>query len=456
MGPFLKSDNKTSKIMMHLLIALMPIIIFAVYKNGYIPYSHNKTSFIGMLYPLLFILVGAITSFLTEVAYALITKKNVKEYIKGSYSIFPGLFLSLVLPLNTPISVLIVGAFVATFIGKLVFGGFGKNIFNPALIGYIFVFAAYSSVFTTNAYLNAYEMDTISSATPLTNAQVVDGIGTYNTLVKPYGTLGNFFLGLIPGSVGEVSSLLCLLALVYLSFTKVIKWRIPVFYMGTVFVMTLIVGRISGQGFYYPLFHLLSGGLMFGAVFMATDPVTSPVTSIGQILYGIFLGILTVVLRFNGVEGVATSILIMNMLVFVLDKVGAKSRFNLYKSLYWFVAVWLLVIVLGVYLARDNKDTNFNIISKDVTGSETVYIATQKGYGGDIKARVVIENDKVKTYEVLENHETPDRYKLVTNSNYINKLINSNDLENVDTVSSATVTSKALKQLLVNVLEDYK
>lgn len=456
MGPFLKSDNKTSKIMMHLLIALTPIIVFTVYKNGYIPYSHNKTSFISMFYPLLFILIGAVVSLLTETIYAIITKKDLKDYIKNSYSIFPGLFLSLILPLNTPISVLIVGSLVATIIGKLVFGGFGKNIFNPALIGYIFVFAAYGSVFTTNTYLNAYEIDTLSSATPLTNASMVDGIGTYSTLVKPYGNLGDFFLGFIPGSIGEVSSILCLVALIYLSFTKVIKWRIPVFYLGTVFVMTLIVGRILGQGIYYPIFHLLSGGLMFGAVFMATDPVTSPVTPIGQVLYGMFLGILTVLLRFKGVEGVATSILIMNMVVAILDRVGAISRFRLSKSLPWFIAIWLIVIVMGVNLARGNKDTNFNIVSKETVGNETIYVATQKGYGGNIEAKVVIENGKVKTYDVLSNHETPDRYKLVIEADYINELINSSDVETVDTVSSATVTSKALKQLLINVLEDYR
>lgn len=457
MGPFLKNDNKTSKIMLHLMIALTPIILFGVYKNGYIPYSHGRTDLFGMIYPLLFILIGAFTTFLCETVYAYLTHKNVKEYIKNSYSFLPGLFLALVLPLKTPISILIFGCLVASIIGKLVFGGFGKNVFNPALIGYVFIFAAFASSFSSPIYFNDYEIDTISGATPLTNVKSVEGIGSYDELVEPYGGLDSFFVGLIPGSLGEVSSLLCIISFCYLAFTKVIKWKIPVFYVGTVFVITCIIGRLLGQGLYYPLFHILSGGLMFGAIFMATDPVTSPTTSVGQILYGMFLGILTVFLRFSGVEGVATSILIMNMFVIILDRIGAKSRFSLYKSVPWFFTAWLLMIVLGVYLAVGSRDTNFNIVSKNKVGNQTVYVATQKGYGGEIKAEVIIENDKVVSYTVLSHHETTDRYKLVENSNYLQNLINNQDkLSNVDTVSSATVTSKALKQLLNNVLGDYR
>lgn len=456
-GPFIKSNNKTSIIMRHLLIALLPIILFSVYKNGYIPYSHGKTDMFGLFYPLIFILIGVVTTFIVELIYALVTKKNLKEYLSQSFSIFPGLFLALILPLNIPISVLIIGGIVATVVGKLVFGGFGKNIFNPALIGYIFIVAAYASVFSTSAYLNAYEIDTISTATPLTNASMVEGIGTYDELVKPYGDLNDFFIGTIPGAVGEVSAVLCLIALIYLSVVKVLKWRISITYIGTVFLITLITGRMLGQDIYYPLFHILSGGLMFGAVFMATDPVTSPVTPIGQVIYGLFLGILTVIFRFNGVEGVATSILTMNMLVFVIDKIGAKSRFNIYRSFGIFAVGILLVFIVGISLAGSKKDKDFDIISKTKNGNITVYIATQKGYNGLIKGEVKIENGKVLSYTILEQNETSDRYQLIIDNDYINKLVTEqSNIDSVDTISSATVTSKALKKLLHNVMEDYK
>ena len=459
MGPFLRSKNSTNKIMLHLLVALLPIIIFTVYKNGYIPYSHGLISFIEMFNPLLTIFIGALTSFVVESIYALILKK--KNYIKNSYAFFPGLFLALILPLHTPIYVVVIGSVVAS-ISKIIFGGFGKNMFNPALVGYLFIILVFSSILTTDNYFNQYELDTISSPTPLTNASMVSGIGSYDELVEPYGNLSNFLIGTIPGSLAETSALLCIVAYIYLSFTKTIKWRIPLVYVATVFIITFGIGRLLGEGIYYPLFHILSGGLMFGAVFMATDPITSCVTPIGQVLQGILLGIITVIFRFTGVEGVAYSILIVNALVFLLDKIGMVSRFNLLKSIIWFVIVWIIVIALTVILAASrrvegNKDSNFDITSKEESGNQTIYNVSQEGYGGKIRAKVIIENDRIVSLEITSHHETANRYQLVLDSDYINQLINNQDnLDGLDTVSSATVTSNALKKLVINVLEDYK
>ncbi len=459
MGPFLRSKNSTNKIMLHLLVALLPIIIFTVYKNGYIPYSHGLISFIEIFNPLLTIFIGALTSFVVESIYALILKK--KNYIKNSYAFFPGLFLALILPLHTPIYVVVIGSVVAS-ISKIIFGGFGKNMFNPALVGYLFIILVFSSILTTDNYFNQYELDTISSPTPLTNASMVSGIGSYDELVEPYGDLSNFLIGTIPGSLAETSALLCIVAYIYLSFTKTIKWRIPLVYVATVFIITFGIGRLLGEGIYYPLFHILSGGLMFGAVFMATDPITSCVTPIGQVLQGILLGIITVVFRFTGVEGVAYSILIVNALVFLLDKIGMVSRFNLLKSIIWFVIVWIIVIALTVILAASrrvegNKDPNFDITSKEESGNQTIYNVSQEGYGGKIRAKVIIENDRIVSLEITSHHETANRYQLVLDSDYINQLINNQDnLDGLDTVSSATVTSNALKKLVINVLEDYK
>lgn len=459
MGPFLRSKNSTNKIMLHLLVALLPIIIFTVYKNGYIPYSHGLISFIEIFNPLLTIFIGALTSFVVESIYALILKK--KNYIKNSYAFFPGLFLALILPLHTPIYVVVIGSVIAS-ISKIIFGGFGKNMFNPALVGYLFIILVFSSILTTDNYFNQYELDTISSPTPLTNASMVSGIGSYDELVEPYGDLSNFLIGTIPGSLAETSALLCIVAYIYLSFTKTIKWRIPLVYVATVFIITFGIGRLLGEGIYYPLFHILSGGLMFGAVFMATDPITSCVTPIGQVLQGILLGIITVIFRFTGVEGVAYSILIVNALVFLLDKIGMVSRFNLLKSIIWFVIVWIIVIALTVILAASrrvegNKDPNFDITSKEESGNQTIYNVSQEGYGGKIRAEVIIENDRIVSLEITSHHETSNRYQLVLDSDYINQLINNQDnLDGLDTVSSATVTSNALKKLVINVLEDYK
>lgn len=458
MGPFIKSENKTTKIMKHLLIALTPIIIFAFIKNGIIPYWKGYTNIIGLFYPLIFILISTLATFTFETIYTIIfEKQNIKNCIQNSHSIFPGLFLGLILPINTPITLLILAALVSSIIAKMLFGGFGNNIFNPALVGRLFIISAYMVVIGKNGgYLNSYELDTLSSATPLTNAGMLNGIGTYETLIKPYGSLMNFFIGTIPGAIGETSALLCILGFIYLTYFKAIKWKIPVTYILTVFAITYVIGGMNDLGIWYPLFQILSGGLMFGAVFMATDPVTSPVTPIGQVLYGMFLGILTVIFRFLTPfpEGVLTSILTMNMFVMILDKIGALARFNFKITLIPFIIAWVLILGLGVGISinynSEQKDENFNIISKEINGTTINYIVTQKGYSGIIKAKIVIDNGKVTQFEVLEQEDS--FYQKIEEEKFVERLKENGE---ADTISGATVTSTALKTMLKNTLYDY-
>lgn len=460
-GPFVKSKNSTHKIMKNLFISLIPIILFSFYKNGIILYKNNKTDIFGMFYPLIFIFIGLITGFVTETLYARIflKKKNndLKEYIKNSFSIFPGLFVSLVLPLNTPIEILIFSVIIAIIIGKMIYGGFGQNIFNPALIGCLFALTCYGTIINSNGgYINRYELDTVGSATPLTNLKLVDQI-SYDNVVKPYGSLKDFFFGTIPGSVGETCSFLIILAFIYLVYKRVIKWKIPVIYISTVFIMTCIISKIGNFGNFYPLFSILSGGILFGAVFMATDPVTSPVTSIGQIIYAFFLGILTVVFRnyTSAPEGVLTSILTMNMFTPLLDKIASRSKIAIKKVFIPLLLIMVLMISIsfniGNSLNNKESDPNFNIIEK----TSTYYIVTQKGNGGPIKAKIYINNNKITNAEILENNETENYYKLISDSNYINKLISEqNNIESVDTISGATISSTALKKMFINIIND--
>jgi len=458
MGPFIKDKNTTKKMMNHLLIALTPIIIFSIIKNGVIPYKKGYTNLIGLFYPLIFIGISTITTFIFETLFKLIRTKDIKESLKNTYSIFPGLFLGLILPINTPITILILGSLVSSIIAKMLFGGFGKNIFNPALVGRLFIISIFAStIMSKGGYLNPYELDAVTQSTPLTNASTITGIGTYETLVKPYGRLLNIFIGNIPGAIGETSALLCILALIYLTYFKVIKWKIPLTYILTVFAMTYVIGGINDQGIWYPLFQIFSGGLMFGAVFMATDPVTSPVTPIGQILYGIFLGILTVTFRYLTPfpEGVLTSILTMNMLVMILDKIGSIGRFNFKIALIPFIIAWLLIIglSLGISIKLNNTETdpNFNIISKEINGNKTKYIVTEKGYQSQIKAQIIIQNNKVEDIKILEQNDS--FYSKIEENNFIEKLKGSGK---IDTVSGATITSTALKKMIQNTLNDNK
>ncbi len=464
-GPFLRTENKTNNIMKHLLIALIPIILFAFYKNGVVPYINGKVTLYGMFLPLIFVFISMFVTFFTEYLYAILVKKetkNIKYHLKTKYSIFPGIFFAMIMPLNTPIWILIFGAIIASVVGKIIFGGLGNNIFNPALVGRLFVITIFAATIMNNGgYLNLYEVDTVSKATPLSNYAAIETIGSYETLVKPYGSLWSFFFGMIPGSLGETSAFLCILGFLYLVYKKALKWRIPVTYITTVFIMTYIIGVLNDVGLWFPLFQILSGGLFFGAIFMATDPVTSPTTPIAQDIYGIFLGILTVLFRFltSAPEGVLTSILIMNLFVIILDRIGAKARFDLKKVVVLILIEFALVLGLSLYIAesKDEKvtvDPNFSIVSKENQGNKKVYIATQKGYSSTIKAKVIISGDKVESVEILEQADS--FYSKVEESNYVSKFKNINDVSEIDTVSGATITSNAIKKLVNNVLIDYK
>lgn len=466
MGPFIRIKNTTTKMMVNVIIALIPIILFSFYKNGIVPYQKGYTDIFGMLYPLIFILIATLSTFIIETVYEVIFNKNkisFKKIISSSYAYMPGLFLALILPINTPISVLIVGCFFATIIGKMLFGGFGQNVFNPALIGCLFIMSAYALTIANNGgYLNSYEIDTISSATPLSNLSTISGVGTYEEVVEPFGNLWNFLLGTKPGAVGETSALLCLLGFIYLTITKTIKWRIPLIYISTVFLMTLGIGLYNGVGLWYPLFEILSGGLMFGAVFMATDPVTSPVTTKGQIIYGLCLGLLTVIFRYLTPypEGVLTSILTMNMLVFIIDKIGFKSNFNIKKLL---IPFFVIVAVIGTmtFVIADKfnidetaTDPNFSISNIETSGSNIIYTVIQQGYSSKIELEITISDGKITAASVISQSDS--FFSKVIDAKYLDKLIAQQDaLKDCDTVSGATVSSTAVKKAFINTLEDY-
>ena len=333
--PYIRKANSktygTEVMMRDFIISLIPLILFAWVKNGLIPFIDGNIGIIQMLYPLIFICIGGLSALVIEGIFFLIVNKDedVKKKLKYSYGLIPGLLLAMILPLNTPIWVLIFGTVFGVVFGKLLFGGFGYNIFNPALIGYVFVIVAFYGEITANGGIfNANEInEVISGVTPL--AEFKNGQDVQAT-INAYGGLGNFFLGFIPGSIAETSSALCIVSFVYLLVRKTINWRIPVIYVGTVFILSYIIGVSQGYAtdLTFTLFNVLSGGLLFGAVFMATEPVTSPRTPNGKIVFGLLLGVLTVMLRniSDMPEGVATSILFMNLFTPTLDNVFAKVR----------------------------------------------------------------------------------------------------------------------------------
>lgn len=315
MGPFIKNNDSTKKMMLNFLIALVPIIVFGIIKYGIIL---NRS-----IYPLIFVLIGVVTSFITETLYSLLIQKKKMKNI-NNYSIFTGLFLSLIVPLDTKISLLVIATVVSSILGKMIFGGFGKNKVNPSLIGYLLIYLLY-----------------------------------YLKIINISGSI-----------LGNSSSLLILLSFLFLIFTKTIKWRVTVTYILTILAVNYVVGGINNLGFSYSFHELISSSLLFGAVFILTEQTSTPVTPIGQVLFGMFAGIITIIIRYlTPVPQLElVSILIASLFVNYLDKVGSIARFNFKESLIPFIIAWVLILGLsvGVALTSSNQITEI----EDVTEAE--------------------------------------------------------------------------------------
>ena len=311
-SPHVHAPVTTRTIMRDVLIALAPALLGSVYFFG--------------LQALLVTLVSAAACVFFEWAYCRITKTNCKIYDLSA--VVTGVLIAFVCPPTIPIWTILIGDFFAIILVKALFGGIGRNIVNPALAARAFLFS-YPVLMThwTDPGLQniLWIPDAVSSATPL--ASMHQGVLPENV------TILDMFLGNIGGCIGETSALLLLIGFVYLLIRKVIHLRIPVAFIGTVAVLTFLF-PMGNDRLTWMAAQLLSGGLMLGAMFMATDYVTSPVTKLGQVCFGIGCGLITVIIRYFGgyPEGVSYAILIMNCCVVLFDRIGRPKKFGAPKK----------------------------------------------------------------------------------------------------------------------------
>ncbi len=231
-----------------------------------------------------------------------------------------GMLLGFNLPSSMPLWMILIGAFAAIVPAKLCYGGLGKNIFNPALVGRVFLFISFPVQMThwpIPQFMHIFNFDAQTAATPL---NILKHLKQGSQAVLP--SISDMFLGNTGGCIGEVSVLALLFGFGWLLWRRIISWRIPIFYVGTVFAVTGVLWLITGDIRYHPVIHVFSGGLMLGAIFMATDYATSPMTMRGQLIFAVGCGILTAVIRLCGTypEGVSFAILIMNAFVPLIDK----------------------------------------------------------------------------------------------------------------------------------------
>ena len=315
-SPHVHSGDSTQKIMYRVVYAMIPALIWSVFVFG----------------------LDALRVTLIAVAACLVFEYTIQKYllkikpmITDGSALITGILLAFNVPSNIPWWIIIIGSLAAVGIGKLSFGGLGNNIFNPALVGRVFLLISFPVQMTSWPVNKQAGIDAITGATPLgiIKEGIKNGIPVSEISVKLPATT-DMLLGNIGGSLGEISALLLILGGLYMLFKKVITWHIPVSIIATVALVATVFWLYNPTVYINPVYHILTGGLMLGAIFMATDMVTSPMNPKGQIIYGIGIGLITISIRLFGAypEGISFAILIMNAVTPLINTYVKPKRFG--------------------------------------------------------------------------------------------------------------------------------
>ncbi len=479
-SPNLRQKQSTKQIMLELMIGLLVVFAFSLF------YYHQAYGMKYVMQAVKLLVISLAVALITETAWAFFMRKGakfdfayIKKFLGGSFGWITAIILTLMCPISISPYALGVATFFAIFFAKLVFGGFGNNIFNPAAVGRAVIFATFVGAAT----------DVVTSATPTTviandfNWLVVNP-EMITEMFDQIGGLQTLFTGWYPGAIGETSALVILLVGAVLAIRKVIDWRVPVIYLGSIFVLTLAIALMRGVGSYgdipgfiwYPLLHLLTGGVMFGAVFMLTDPVTSPTSAQGRCIFALGAAILTVLIRIkaNLPEGCLYSILLMNMLSPMIEKSLSGKQLALRKKaaiIFTAVAAVGLGSVLlaanviearepdpAVMISTADKDVNsFEAKISDQTenadGSVTFHVEAQ-GYASSTdpsiynKFDITVKDDKIVSVVPTEVNDTEYVGDKIENPAFLDQfagldLKNDVTVERNDAVTGATFSSKS-------------
>ncbi len=313
-SPHVRSAVSTKDIMRDVLIAMIPATLFGVYNFGF--------------YSLVIVILTVLTAVGTEYAFCHIMKKP-HTYTDYSAAV-TGMILALNMPPEIPVWIPMLGAIFAIVVVKQLYGGLGQNWMNPALAARCFLLISFAGKMTdfTSKTLG---FDSLSTPTPLAalkaSVSSVSGASAHAQSFEELYNTSKLIIGTIPGTIGEVSVIALLIGVIYLVFKKVITLEIPLVYILTVAIFVYIFGE---QDVYYVLSHIFGGGLVFGAFFMATDYATRPITKLGQIVFAVFIGILTGLFRLFGgaAEGVSYAIIIGNIVVPLIERVTIPVAFG--------------------------------------------------------------------------------------------------------------------------------
>ena len=302
-GPHMFAKTGTPRLMIDVVIALIPAMIASVYFFRMKAVALYAASILACVF--------------FEAVIQILMKRKVT--VLDCSAVVTGILFAMNMPPSLPVWTAVIGCLVAMGLAKQLFGGLGMNIFNPALLGRAFLAAAFPALMTT--WTNPITLDAVTGATPLGMIKFSHDLNI---------NYMNLFTGNISGSLGETSALALIIGGVYLLIRKAIDWRVPFSYIFTVSIISLITNLIAPGTYAGPLFHVMAGGLLIGAIYMATDPVTSPVTKRGRWIFGIGCGLITMVIRLWGglPEGVMYSILLMNAVTPLLNRMTRQRRYG--------------------------------------------------------------------------------------------------------------------------------
>jgi len=315
-SPHIHSGDSTQKIMYRVVYAMIPALLWSVFVFGL---DALRVTLIAVVACLAFEFV--IQKYLMKI----------KPMITDGSALVTGILLAFNVPANIPWWIIVIGALASIGIGKLSFGGLGSNIFNPALVGRVFLLISFPVQMTSWPVNNRSGIDAVTSATPL--GIIKEGIsnGTpISEISKSLPSTVEMLFGEIGGSIGEISAILLILGGLYMLFTKVITWHIPVSIIVSVGLVAGAFWLVNPEVYINPVYHLFTGGLMLGAIFMATDMVSSPMNPKGQMIYGVGIGLITISIRLFGAypEGISFAILIMNAFTPLINTYIKPKRFG--------------------------------------------------------------------------------------------------------------------------------
>lgn len=460
--PMPRRPLTTSKIMLRLLAGLLVVYAYALYQA----YTFGSEYLINGI---LLLVVAELVSYACEAVYALMTKQNILEIFKTSFPYITPLILVLTVPVNTSLYVIGIGTFLAVIFGKLVFGGFGQNIFNPAAVGRAIIATSFAGVVA----LDAITSPTLT--TTLANAGWVTDSGSFYYMLKDFGGLGSVLTGDYFAAMGETNTLLILVVGVLLSIFDVIDFRIPLTYLGVMFLGATVIALVSGLGIDYPITFISTGGAAFGAVFMLTDPVTNPQTRPGKIVFSALAALFTIAIRFLGnlPEGVIFSILLVNMISPAINRIFANKQVDSIKRniIITFATIIVSILILVIIGTSVEKGTyTENTFKKFDPNAETglaaddyssckakvtdlgdgKYHVTVRGFhaiedgGPDNEFDIVVKDGKVVSVECTVFSDTKGIGDAAISEDALSELVGVDLSSEVDTMSGCTYTSRSV------------